>query len=273
MSQNETDRDGNPDSAAAHEPATLMGFVAAGAWKLATRGPRLALDLAQKGISEAEKVALSTLRKRMDAVADEEALYEEDDHHPSSAAVQPAAAAGETQTRSRTQQVTPRLTASDVMARLMEASLEQSPETARELLALRLAKQLVPDEARILAALADGHAVALMHVGAGSLVGPATQRWLENLSPVGREAGVSLLDRTPYYLTHLRELGLLDSGDEDKSLQLKYQLLEADTQVRKTCEEIEKSGYRPKFFRRTIRISDVGKAFWAACEPKERQSW
>lgn len=252
-----------PGEARAHE--TLFGMLASGAWKLATEGPRLAVSLAQRGISEAEKLALSTLQRRMDAVADsrEGSAAQDDDPsepfeprptNPSAPGVAPASAA-------------------ETLARLIEQSMEQTPERARELLSLRVLRQLVPDEARILAALADGHEAALMHVAAGSLVGPANQRWIENLSPVGKECGVRLLDEVPRYIKHLRDLDLLESGDEDRSLHLKYQLMEADTQVRQTCALIEKSGLRPKFFRRTVRMSEAGKAFWAACEPAERQSW
>lgn len=269
MSKHESDETAPDAAAAAQGPGSFIGFVAFGAWKLATGAPRRAIELAQKGLTEAEKLALSTLRKRMDAVADEESPHDDDEGSespatPSRPASQPPAGAASS---------TQRLTAPAAMARLMEESLEQTPERAQERLALRLVKQLVPDEARILAALADGHGAALVHLAAGPLVGPASQRWLENLSPVGREAGVCLLDQTATYLTNLRNLGLLESGDEDKSLHLKYQLIEADTLVRKTCVEIEKSGLRPKFFRRTIRISDAGKAFLSACEASSNKSW
>lgn len=235
-------------------PVSFLGFVASGVWKLASGMPRAAVDLAHKGMSEAERRALNTLRKRMDAVAGQEheangespgADMPIQDRRPPAAPLRPSAAA--------------------LLAKLMEASLEQTAESARELLHLRLVRQLVPDEARILAALADGHGAPLVHLGAGPLVGPASQRWLENLSPVGRECGVRLLDQTSVYVTHLRRLGLLESDDEDKTMQIKYQLIEADTLVRKTCAQIEKAGLRPRFFRRTIRISDAGRDFWAAC--------
>ncbi|TDU28458.1 uncharacterized protein DUF4393 [Panacagrimonas perspica] len=266
MSKHEADQTPADADGPAEGPGSFIGFVASGAWKLATGAPRRAMDLAQKGLSEAEKLALTTLRKRMDAVADDEAPHDEDDApQPPS---RPAAA-----TPSGMAAASGRLTAAAAMARLMEESLEQTAEQALERLALRTVRQLVPDEARILAALVDGHSAALVHVGAGPLVGPASQRWLENLSPVGRECGVRLLDQIPTYLANLRNLGLLESGDEDKALHLKYQLIEADTLVRKTCGEIEKAGLRVKFFRRTIRISEAGKAFWNACEGVGNQSW
>lgn len=249
----------------AQESSSLAGMLVGSAWKIATRGPRKALDLAQKGLTEAERVALSTLRKRMDAVADGDESPMPTHHAATSTSIPPRTSPSSTGHAP--------LSAAATMAALMEASLEQTAESAREALLMRTLRQLVPDEVRILAALADGHSSALMHLGAGPMVGPATQRWLENLSPVGKEAGVQLVDQTPAYLSHLRDLGLLESGDEDKSLQLKYQLMEGDTKVRKTAEEIEKSSLRPKFFRRTIRMSEAGKAFWLACEPKDKQSW
>lgn len=252
------------------EPAggndSFLSLFASGAWNVATKAPRRAIDLAQRGLSEAERLALTTLRRRMDAVSDDEDLGGDRTGSVSDAPSPPRASTSATARA-------PAPTAAEALAQLMEASLEQTEASAREALILRTVRQLVPDEARILAALADGHSVALMHVGAGPMVGPATQRWLENLSPVGKEAGVQLVDQTQAYIAHLRELGLLESGDEDKSLQLKYQLMEGDTKVRKTAEEIEKNGLRTKFFRRTLRMSEAGKAFWAACEVKDRESW
>ena len=274
MSKQPTDDDGDsPADGSAQEPTSFFGFVASGAWKLATAAPRFAIDLAHKGVSEAEKRALNSLRRRMEAAAEDGFPVDEHEHdaatdpRPSPSSVRPESsgpAGGAPATR---------MSASALLARLLEESAEQTVESAQERLNLRILRQLVPDEVRILAGLVDGHSAALVHLGAGPLVGPATQRWLENLSPVGRECGVRLLDQTPAYIRNLRDLGLLESGEEDKSLHLKYQLIEADTLVCKTCTEIEKSGMRPKFFRRTIRISDAGQAFWRACEGTGNQSW
>lgn len=258
----------------AQEPTSFFGYVASGAWKLATGAPRFAMDLAHKGLSEAEKRALNGLRRRMAAVA-ETGHGHDDPEHVHDANPRPTPSSPRPDSPATPAGVAPgsRVTASSLLARLLEESAEQTVESAQERLYLRIVRQLVPDEVRILAALSDGHGAALVHVGAGPLVGPASQRWLENLSPVGRECGVRLLDQTPTYVKHLRDLGLLESGEEDKSLHLKYQLIEADTQVRKTCAAIEKSGMRPKFFRRTIRISAAGLALWKACDATANQSW
>lgn len=278
MSNQPIDDDGE-SPAEAQEPTSFFGFVTSGAWKLATSAPRFAIDLAHKGISEAEKRALKSLRRRMDAAAQDEFPADEDDVDEGAerqGRMPPSSMRPETGALSSSGSSaapTARMSASALLARLLEESAEQSAESAQERLNLRIIRQLVPDEARILAGLADGHSAALVHLGAGPRVGPATQRWLENLSPVGRECGVRLLDRTPTYLLNLRDLGLLESGDEDKTLHLKYQLIEADTQVRKACAEIEKNGMRPKFFRRTIRMSQAGLALWKACEGTGNQSW
>jgi hypothetical protein len=260
MSTHPTDLPPDSEVPPSSDTASFLGLVASGAWKLATGAPRIAAELAHKGFSEAERLALTTLRKRMDAVSED--AHGDDDDLRDLAAARPAAPS--------TAPIPPRVSASTLLARLLEDSVEQTTESARERLALRLVKQLLPDEARI---LSDGHGVALVHLGAGALVGPATQRWLENLSPVGRDAGVRLLDQTPAYVTHLRRLGLLESGEEDKSLQLKYQLIEADTLVRNTCSEIERSGLRPRFIRRTLRMSDAGKAFWLHCGGSGKPGW
>lgn len=246
------------------ESASLVGWAASTAWKLASKGPKLTIKLARRGFDEAEKLTLSTLKRRMDAVA------AADESEPGDDEVRGAPRAAPAEGHAS---ATAAMDAATLLAQLLEASQTQTQSSARELLALRTLRQLVPDEVRILAALADGHGAPLMHLGAGPLVGPATQRWMENLSPIGKEAGVSLPDQVPTYITHLRELGLLESGDEDKSVQIKYQILEGDTKLRQASEEIEKEGLRPKLFRRTIKMSAVGLAFWAACEPKEKKSW
>lgn len=240
------------------EDPSFIEVLASGAWKFAAEGPRMAIDLAQKGLTEAERRALSTLRRRMDAVADEEMLETmparrraNQDAAPATAAIDSSAAGG----------------APELMAQLLEQAQEQTREDARHFLALHIARQLVPDEARIIAALSDGREAALLHLAAGPRIGKAAQRWMENLSSVGREAGIQLLDQTSHYIEHLRALQLLESGAEDPALLIKYQLLEADSEVRSACAEIEKLGMKPRFFRRTIRLSEFGRTFWATCNP------
>lgn len=71
------------------------------------------------------------------------------------------------------------------MAELLMRSVEQTTQRAREYLHLALLRQLLPDEARILAALADGSVYPLVHVDCRTGV-TATRRLLSNASSVGR---------------------------------------------------------------------------------------
>lgn len=153
------------------------------------------------------------------------------------------------------------------MRRLLASALEQTQEQAWERWCQSVQTQLLPDEARILSVLADGRVIALSHLGSGSLVGPATRRHLENLSTIGREAGLRLVDQAPHYLRHLRQLGLVETGPEDRGLQLQYQLIESEARVRELGEQISSGGQRPRFARHTLRLSELGQRFWAACQP------
>src|SRR5438046_1277346 len=54
--------------------------------------------------------------------------------------------------------------AGDEMEMLLARSLEQTPASGRGELFSRLVSQLVPDEARILAALSEGPGAAIVHV-------------------------------------------------------------------------------------------------------------
>lgn len=154
------------------------------------------------------------------------------------------------------------------MRRLLTAALEQTQEQAWERWCQSVQAQLLPDEARILSVLADGRIIALSHLGSGSRVGPATRRHLENLSTIGREAGLRLIEQAPHYLRHLRQLGLIDTGPEDRGLQLQYQLIESEARVRELSEQISSGGQRPRFARQTLRLSELGLRFWAACQPQ-----
>ena len=258
MSQVERETD-DPDveSEAADSGASLIGSLAGGAWKLASEGPRLAMGLAQRGLTEAERMALLHLRRRMQEVA------EDDTEARPARRCEPRPAAGSSTDGGPAPD--PRL-AEDLMAQLLEDAQEQTREDAQRYLAQRIVRQLVPDEARIVAGLSDGREAALIHLAATRL-GRPTQRWLENVSQVGRESGVQLLSQVPTYVGHLRQLGLVEIGAEDPELLIKYQLLEADTKVRAAIKEIEAQGQRPRFFRGTLRLSEEGRAFWTACNP------
>lgn len=162
------------------------------------------------------------------------------------------------------------LTLPERMERLMEQAAEQSREQALAYLFGHIIGELVPDEARILGVLSDGSAYPLLHIAVGPRVGPATRRIADNFSNIGKPAGVKLLEQVPAYIAHLRELGLLASGPEDKELEIKYQILEGDVAVRGIADAAAaKSGTSVRFVRRTLRMSELGREFWRACVPTE----
>jgi hypothetical protein len=154
-----------------------------------------------------------------------------------------------------------------LLAGLLQDSVEQTGPTARTRLHRWLLQQLLPDQARILAALSDGSSYPLVHVVrkgplSGSLGGG--EPVLENASTVGRAAGVALPDLVPVYLGHLRGLGLVDVGPEDETLREGYDIAETDAVVRSAVERAGGNGVRTS--RRSIRLSELGHDLWSACQ-------
>jgi len=157
----------------------------------------------------------------------------------------------------------------ELLRELLEISGEQSREQAQHSYYMAALKSLVPDEARILSALSDSPGFPLLHVMAGSRLGGATHPVLQNVSNVGKIAGVRLIDLTPHYIRRLRDWDLVQNSPEAPELKTSYEILETDDEVRKTVERIKKSGQRDAILRRTLKISDLGRALWEACRISE----
>ncbi|MFA5938584.1 MAG: Abi-alpha family protein [Sinimarinibacterium sp.] len=156
---------------------------------------------------------------------------------------------------------------SERMAALLERADTQGREQAYESLFHQFIAELVPDEARILGALSDGSSYALIHVSE-SFMGRSGRRIAENFANVGKPAGVKLLELVPAYVGHLLSLGLVETGAEDKSQEIKYQILESDMAVREVIQaSTGSSGTAVRFRRHTLRITELGKRFWQACQP------
>lgn len=156
----------------------------------------------------------------------------------------------------------------EVLADLLQRAEDQTPEQAREYLYSMILRELVPDEARLLGALSDGETHPLLHVGVGPMIGPASRRVAENFSNLGKTATLKLKDFTPAYITHLRNLDLLETGPEDKECEIKYQILESDRATREAVAVAEQGsgpGMSVKYVRRVIRISPLGQELWNYC--------
>ena len=154
------------------------------------------------------------------------------------------------------------------MGELLERSVEASRSDSREYLFGTIISQLVPDEARILAALSTGTAFA-----AGDLVQrsrrAAPRILVANASSVGRSAGVVTPDNTPTYLTRLLGFGLIEFGPEDETLDVQYDMLSTESVLAdaKRKAEAAKQGGAVKLVRKTVRMSTLGREFWTASDP------
>jgi hypothetical protein len=154
-----------------------------------------------------------------------------------------------------------------VQARLTELlgrGVRHSTESSRDELFHHVLDQLVPDEARILAALAPGRPAALVHVYASTGVGTRGEALLQNASLVGRTANVALPRLTPTFVGHLLGLGLVEIGPEDDGLKDDYQILQADTDVLAAIRASSRGPIPARVERRTLRLTDFGRQLWAA---------
>ncbi len=156
-------------------------------------------------------------------------------------------------------------TLAERMRSLLKRSMDNTPDDSRRTLHLALVEELVPDEARILSALADGSAYAMVHIAEPGF-SSFQRRVLENVSSVGRAAGVALPDRTHLYVAHLRRLGLVESGPEDSSINDEYEILLTDPLVRTTTSGLGKGPLGARIVRRTVRISVLGTELWEATQ-------
>lgn len=154
-----------------------------------------------------------------------------------------------------------------VLAQLLEASERQTPDSAREYLYTALLRQLVPDQVRMLAALANGQAHSVLHVHAGSRLGSAEQPVTRFISALGATAGVQLPGMAAYYLSHLVALGLVDEDDACGARGERAALLASATAMA-GMQAIRDQGMRPRLHDASVAISQLGGELWAACGPQ-----
>lgn len=158
-------------------------------------------------------------------------------------------------------------TLNDKVTGLLRRGVELTTAQSQAELFHRIADQLVPDEARILAKLANGDSSAVLNVHARSATG--SEPVLEHASLAGRAANVALPHLTPSYLTHLLSLGLVELGPESSRLKDDYQILTADPAVMRALKEAKKGPLPPRLERLTVRLSMLGRQFWDASTAEE----
>jgi hypothetical protein len=153
------------------------------------------------------------------------------------------------------------------MSELLERSVEASRTDSREYLYGTIISQLVPDEARILAALADGSRFAAADVVQKQRRGKP-RVLLANASAVGRQAGLVAPDNTPTYLTRLQSFGLVEFGPEDEALSVQYDILATDSTVQGARTGVDsRRRASVKIVRKTLHMTAFGRQFWSAADP------
>ena len=155
------------------------------------------------------------------------------------------------------------------MGELLERSLASDVRRGRDYLFGTIVSQLVPDEARILAALAGGRLFAAMDVQSKQVGRSTTRTVLANASTVGSAAGVALPDNVPTYLTRLNSLGLLDFSQPIDDLDTQFAALLEDPRVRTARAEAENGKLgSARLVRKSVTLSPLGREFWSACAPE-----
>ncbi len=149
------------------------------------------------------------------------------------------------------------------MGELLERSVEATRADSRDYLYGTIISQLVPDEARILAALSDGTPFAAIDV-VQKLRRGKTRIALAHASAVGRQAGLVSPDSTPTYLARLQSFGLVEFGPEDEALAVQYDILATDSTVQDARRSVRGT---VKLVRSTVRLSAFGAQFWTAADP------
>ena len=159
------------------------------------------------------------------------------------------------------------------MSELLERSVETDRRASREYLFGTIISQLVPDEARILAALSDGRSAATMDVVIRVGARGRTRTELAYASTLGRAAGLSSPENTPTYLSRLVGFGLLQPGPEDESHSTDYEIIATDTGVRtaRATAEARRQG-SVRLQRGTVSLSPLGREFWAATDPSQART-
>lgn len=154
-------------------------------------------------------------------------------------------------------------TPESVMRALMDRSMYDRPADSAAALHLALVQALLPDEARILAAVSDGNRYPVIHVAEPGVGAPVFLT--ENSSTVGRAAGVALPHKTPVYLVRMLRLGLIEIGPEDVAMRDEYEMLLTDGAVHAAISAV--SGLRAaRVIRRTVGISELGQEVWEAAK-------
>jgi hypothetical protein len=155
------------------------------------------------------------------------------------------------------------------MTELLDRSAEQNGTKSRDYLFGTIVSQLVPDEARILAALAGGRTFAVVDVVARQSGRSTNTVELANASTIGTAAGVSVPSNTSTYLTRLQGFGLIDFGTPSEELDSQFAALRDDPSVQEARARTDNG--KTRSIRKSVLLSSFGTQFWSACSPSSGQ--
>ncbi len=150
------------------------------------------------------------------------------------------------------------------MAELLERSSESDSARSRDYLFGNIVSQLVPDEARVLAALATGERYAVLDLLAKT-GRTSTRPVLSNLSTVGAAAGVAAPQNVSTYLERLRGFGLVEINPAGDELTPQFDALLADPAIQRTRKQVDAGKHGGRLVRKTVALSAPGREFWTAC--------
>lgn len=156
-----------------------------------------------------------------------------------------------------------------VLDELLDMAARQGVDEAREYLYTALLRELVPDEVCMLAALAQGRARAVMHIGAVGRFGGEEQRVMSNLTDFGDAEGVKLRGMVGHYLAHLLALGLLEEHDPTRETRAAQSALQLTATATSVVRRIRAQGLRPRFHFGSVALSQLGRELWDFCRPAD----
>lgn len=146
----------------------------------------------------------------------------------------------------------------EMLNRLLSRALDSDTAMGQQDHAVAVLSRLVPDEARILAALARGETAPFVSVYDRRSGRPA----LMYASSIGRSAAITVPSSTPAYVSHLIALGLVDLGAERSEHGLAFELILAERGVRHALKDASWGKIPARVQRGSISISRFGGDIW-----------
>jgi hypothetical protein len=136
----------------------------------------------------------------------------------------------------------------------------------------RIVDQLAPDEARILKLLVNEGPQPIVYINKAAPLGIGAREVARRLSLIGREAGCQRPGMVAAYLDNLVRLGLVAIRRDPIGDEQAYQVVEAQPEVVEAMKSVSGPLFRGQSSRRSVHITDFGRAFCRVAFPPEHLS-